>query len=83
MKTILRAMRDDSGATSIEYAVFAAFAAVVALSGLSAIGGKINGAFATAGQAMAATAPSDNASVAESTRVEVGDTSEQFLENNQ
>lgn len=83
MKTILRALRDDRGATSIEYGVFAAFAAVVALSGLSAVGGKINGVFATAGQAMAASTPADNATVAEATRVAVGDTRDQFLENHQ
>lgn len=84
MRRILRALRaDHGGATSIEYGVFAAFAAVVLLSGLSAVGGKLNGAFATAGQAMAATTPSEAGNATEATRVEVGDTQDRFLESHQ
>ncbi|WEJ10229.1 Flp family type IVb pilin [Sinorhizobium prairiense] len=46
MKTIFaRLMKDESGATAIEYGLIAALISVALISGASALGGKLNTQF--------------------------------------
>ena len=45
------------GATTIEYGIFLALAALVLSSGIGTIGDRIGGTFSKAGAAMAATSP--------------------------
>ena len=44
-KFITRFTKDESGATAIEYGLIAALIAVVLVSALTALGGKLNGTF--------------------------------------
>jgi len=45
MSTFKRFLRDDSGATAIEYGLIAAGISVVIIGAVNAIGGKLNNAF--------------------------------------
>jgi pilus assembly protein Flp/PilA len=42
---VSRFMKDESGATAIEYGLIAALIAVVLVTALTALGGKLNGTF--------------------------------------
>ncbi len=42
---LIRAARDESGATAIEYGLIAGFVVVLLIVGLTAIGGKLAGTF--------------------------------------
>jgi len=44
-KFVSRFVRDESGATAIEYGLIAALIAVVIVGALSALGGKLSGVF--------------------------------------
>jgi pilus assembly protein Flp/PilA len=46
-KFVSRFMNDESGATAIEYGLIVALIAVVIISAVTALGGKLNGAFDT------------------------------------
>jgi pilus assembly protein Flp/PilA len=46
-KFVTRFMKDESGATAIEYGLIAALIAVVVIGAVSAIGTKLNGTFTT------------------------------------
>ena len=46
-KLITRLMRDESGATAIEYGLIVALIAVVIVTAVTSLGGKLNGAFST------------------------------------
>lgn len=46
-KFVSRFMNDESGATAIEYGLIVALIAVVIITAVSAIGGKLNTAFET------------------------------------
>jgi pilus assembly protein Flp/PilA len=45
MSTFKRFLRDESGATAIEYGLIAAGISVVIIGAVNAIGGKLNNAF--------------------------------------
>ena len=45
MNLISRFVRDESGATAIEYGLIAALVAVVIITGLTAVGTKLNATF--------------------------------------
>jgi len=47
MNLISRFFRDESGATAIEYGLIAALIAVVIIGGVSAVGTKLSGTFAS------------------------------------
>ena len=50
MKTLIKTfMQDDSGATAIEYGLIVALIAVVIITAVTTIGGKLNNAFTNAG----------------------------------
>ena len=51
-KFVSRFMKDESGATAIEYGLIAALIAVVLVTALSALGTKLNGTFTTIKNAM-------------------------------
>jgi len=42
---LIRAAKDQSGATAIEYGLIAGFVVVLLIVGLTAIGGKLSGTF--------------------------------------
>jgi Flp pilus assembly pilin Flp len=63
------------GATSIEYGLFGALAAIVLMSGLSTIGERIGGSFSKAGAAMAA-----GRDTPEGTRIEIRKAENGFLD---
>ena len=44
-KLIARFVRDEAGATAIEYGLIAALIAVVIITGVTAVGSKLNAAF--------------------------------------
>ena len=44
-KLISRFLKDDAGATAIEYSLIAALIAVVIISGVTSVGTKLNAAF--------------------------------------
>ncbi len=44
---VARFMRDESGATAIEYGLIVALIAVVIVTAVTTLGGKLNGAFTT------------------------------------
>jgi len=46
MNTVKRFIRDESGATAIEYGLIAALVAVVIIGALRVVGGNLNGTFA-------------------------------------
>jgi len=46
-KFVTRFMKDESGATAIEYGLIAALIAVVVIGAVTAIGTKLNGTFDT------------------------------------
>jgi pilus assembly protein Flp/PilA len=45
-------LADESGATAIEYGLIVALIAVVIITAVTTLGGKLNTAFASAGSAM-------------------------------
>ena len=47
MKTFTRFMKDESGATAIEYGLIAALIAVVIITGVTAVGTKLSATFDT------------------------------------
>jgi pilus assembly protein Flp/PilA len=47
MNLISRFIRDESGATAIEYGLIAALIAVVIIGGVSVVGTKLSGTFKT------------------------------------
>lgn len=47
LRLIQSLIRDDAGATAIEYGLIAALVAVVIVSALSAVGGKLKNTFST------------------------------------
>ena len=47
MTTFKRFLKDESGATAIEYGLLAALIAVAAIAGMTTLGTKINAQFAT------------------------------------
>lgn len=51
-KFVTRFVRDESGATAIEYGLIAALIAVVLISGLQVLGGKIGTTFNKVGNSM-------------------------------
>ena len=48
-KFVTRFMNDESGATAIEYGLIVALIAVVIITAVTTIGGKLNTAFTTVG----------------------------------
>lgn len=48
-KFVTRFMNDESGATAIEYGLIVALIAVVIITAVTTIGGKLNNAFTTVG----------------------------------
>ena len=46
-KTFARFMKDESGATAIEYGLIAALIAVAAIAAMSAVGNGVNATFTT------------------------------------
>ena len=51
-KFITRFLKDDSGATAIEYGLIAALVAVVLVSALTAMGGKLSSTFGAVSAAL-------------------------------
>ena len=51
-KFVSRFLKDESGATAIEYGLIAALIAVVLITALNPLSGKISGTFAKIGDAM-------------------------------
>ncbi|WP_337185864.1 Flp family type IVb pilin [Phenylobacterium sp.] len=49
-KFVTRFLKDESGATAIEYGLIAALIAVVLVGALQAVGGSLQGAFETISQ---------------------------------
>ncbi|MBV8977380.1 MAG: Flp family type IVb pilin [Alphaproteobacteria bacterium] len=47
MNTVRRFLRDDSGATAIEYGLIAALIAVVVIGAVTAVGTGLSGTFST------------------------------------
>jgi len=47
MQSILKLIRDDSGATSIEYAAIASIVSIAAIGAIALIGASVQGLFAT------------------------------------
>jgi pilus assembly protein Flp/PilA len=47
MNIISRFIRDESGATAIEYGLIAALIAVVIITGVTAVGTKLSGTFSS------------------------------------
>lgn len=45
MKTIVRLMKNESGATAIEYGLIAALIAVAIIAGVTSVGTKLGGTF--------------------------------------
>ncbi|MFL5295313.1 MAG: Flp family type IVb pilin [Phenylobacterium sp.] len=44
-KFVTRFLKDESGATAIEYGLIAALIAVIIVGGVTAVGGKLSGVF--------------------------------------
>ena len=51
-KFVTRFLNDESGATAIEYGLIAALIAVVLITAMNTLSGKISGTFAKIGNAM-------------------------------
>jgi pilus assembly protein Flp/PilA len=51
-KFVMRFVKDESGATAIEYGLIAALVAVVLVTALGAMGNKLSGTFATVSAAL-------------------------------
>jgi len=49
-KFVTRFLKDESGATAIEYGLIAALVAVVIVGGVTAVGGKLSSTFDTVNQ---------------------------------
>jgi pilus assembly protein Flp/PilA len=52
-KTVYRFMRDESGATAVEYGLIAALIALAIVTGATSIGNSINAKFTTIGTRVA------------------------------
>jgi pilus assembly protein Flp/PilA len=57
MSTIRRFLKDDSGATAIEYGLIAALVSVAIIAMLSLLGNNLNATFKTVADNLAAAAP--------------------------
>ena len=57
MKFINKLLRDEQGATAIEYGLIAALIAVAAIGALQSLGGNLSATFTTVSDEMAAAAP--------------------------
>ena len=51
-KLMTRLVKDESGATAIEYGLIVALIAVVIVTAVTTLGGKLNGAFTTVGSSI-------------------------------
>jgi pilus assembly protein Flp/PilA len=51
-KFMTRFVKDESGATAIEYGLIVALIAVVIVTAVTTLGGKLNGAFTTVGSSI-------------------------------
>lgn len=56
-KLIARFLKDESGATAIEYGLIAAGIAVVIIAAVTAVGSNLTSTFSTAASAVGTTAP--------------------------
>ena len=56
-KFITRFLKDESGATAIEYGLIAAGIAVVIIAAVTAVGSNLNSTFSAAASAVGTTAP--------------------------
>ena len=52
MKLVKNFIRNEDGATAIEYALIASFIAVVIISAVQLVGTKVSGTFSTIGNAL-------------------------------
>ena len=52
MKHLLNFIRDDSGATAIEYALIASLIAVAIITAVSTVGGKVSTVFTEVGNSL-------------------------------
>ena len=52
MRKFMNFLRDEEGATAIEYSLLAALIAVVMIAGATAVGNKVNGTFNTVASRM-------------------------------
>jgi pilus assembly protein Flp/PilA len=57
MSTIRRFLKDESGATAIEYGLIAALVSVAIIAMLSLLGNNLNATFKTVAENLAAAAP--------------------------
>lgn len=53
MKMFVKLLKDESGATAIEYGLIAALISVAAIAALTTLGGNINNTFSRVGSAVA------------------------------
>ncbi|WP_206240813.1 Flp family type IVb pilin [Novosphingobium terrae] len=58
MKFINKLLRDEAGATAIEYGLIAALIAVAAITAMGSLGNQLKATFNTTSSAMTAAAPS-------------------------
>jgi pilus assembly protein Flp/PilA len=58
MKFINKLLRDEAGATAIEYGLIAALIAVAAITAMGSLGNQLKSTFNTTSSAMSAAAPS-------------------------
>ena len=52
MKTLIRFLRDDSGATAIEYGLIAALVGVAIITALTTLGTNLNATFSSVANAL-------------------------------
>jgi pilus assembly protein Flp/PilA len=52
MKQVLKFIRNDSGATAIEYALIASLIAVAIITAVSTVGGKVSTVFTEVGNSL-------------------------------
>jgi len=52
MTTLLRFLRDDKGATAIEYTLIASLIAVAAIAAMGSVGTKVNGVLSNVASTM-------------------------------
>lgn len=57
MTKFVRFMKDDSGATAIEYGLIAAFMGIMLIAAMPLLAGQISALFGTLGAGMAGVAP--------------------------
>jgi len=64
LRTIQQLIRDESGATALEYGLIAALVSVAAIGALNALGGSLNAIFGTVSTQLNSAAASAAASAA-------------------